>query len=563
MKRLLLRLWIVLALIALLFSILAPVALVRAQEPDEFVPNEILVKLHQAADVEGIAADHGLDPTPLDQFGTRLIFRMHIGDGASPPERAAELAADPRVVFAEPNFIGRAPQGTQRISWPKGEEGDDYQEQWAAGIIRLPEAHTLTGGGGITVAVLDTGIDLTHPALAGHLRSGYDFVDMDTDPSVVGTPEQHPNHGHGTHVAGLVALVAPQAKIMPLRVLDEDGVGNIWVLAEALAYAINPDGDRHTADGADVINLSLGTTYRTDLLGEIVAAVTCEQDDDPGEDDDCLVSPNQHGAVVVIAAGNSASSIPEYPAAEGVIGSLSVGASTSADTLASFSNYGSWVQIAAPGESILSSVPGGEYAVWSGTSMAAPLAAGEAALVRAMNPSFSAADVVAQIVSKSESINGAVPKRIDVAAALGIPIPGEYRCTGTARFTTADNLIVPPGATCNLTGARIKGTVKIEDGASLSASAIYVKGSLQAKKAISVSVGDSIIDGSVEVEEGGSAHLYATQIRGGAKFIKNSDSLIISNNTIQGNLQCKENRLMPTGRGNTVQGNTEDQCIGL
>jgi subtilisin family serine protease len=562
MKHLFLRLWIVLVLISLLLSVVLPATLAGAQESGEFVPQEVLVKLLRATDVAAIAADHDLDPIPLDQFGTRPIFRMRILDGASPLDRAMQLAADPRVIFAEPNFIGRAPQGHQRVSWPKGEEGDDYKEQWATGMIRLPVAHTVTRGAGITVAILDTGIDLTHPALVGHFRNGYDFVDMDTDPSVVGMPDQNPNYGHGTHVAGLVVLAAPEAKIMPLRVLDEDGVGNIWVLAEALAYAINPDGDVNTADGADVINLSLGTTYRTDLLGEIVAAVTCEEDDDPGEDD-CLVGPNQHGAVVIVAAGNSGSNTPEYPAAEGVIGSLVVAASTQTDSLAAFSNYGSWVHIAAPGENILSSVPAGEYAAWSGTSMATPLVAGEAALVRAVNPNFTAADVVGHILSKSESISGAVPKRIDVAAALGIPIIGEYRCTGTARFITADNLIVPSGATCNLTGARIKGTLKVEEGATLSASGVYVKGSIQAKKATSVTITDSIVDGSVEVEEGGSASLHATQIMGDAKFIKNRNSTIVSSNTIKGNLQCKENRQMPTGGGNIVQGNKEDQCRNL
>jgi subtilisin family serine protease len=313
----------------------------------------------------------------------------------------------------------------------------------------------------------------------------------------------------------------------------------------------------------DVINLSLGTTHPTNLLSEIVAAVTCEQDDDPGEDDDCLVGPNQHGAVVVIAAGNSGSSIPEYPAAEGVLGSLSVGASTSSDTLAAFSNYGSWVHVAAPGENILSSVPTGEYAAWSGTSMAAPLVAGEAALVRAANPGFSAADLVGHIISKSEGIDGPLSKRIDVAAALGIPIQGEYQCTGTARWITADNLIVPPGATCNLTGARIKGTLKVEEGATLAASSVYVKGSIQAKKSAFVDISDSIVDGSVEVEEGSSARLSATQIKGDAKFIKNMNSIVISNNTIKGNLQCKENRLRPTGGGNIVLGNKEDQCRRL
>lgn len=563
MNRLLLLLVILLTLITMLLSLVAPGMSVRAAALNGYLPDQVILKLVQSTDLTNIASEYALVPTPLDQFGSRPIFRMRILDGAPPPERAAQLAADPRVIYAEPNFIGRAPEGVQRVSWPKGDEGNDFREQWAAGMIRLPEAHSVTRGAGVTIAVLDTGVDATHPALAGRLVSGYDFVDLDADPSEVGSSEQNLHYGHGTHVAGLVALVAPEARIMPLRVLDEDGSGDIWVLAEALAYAINPDGDPTTADGADVINLSLSTTYETDLLAEIVAAVTCEQDDDPGEDDDCLVSPGQHGAVVVAAAGNSGSDVPEYPAAEGVIGSLSVGASTHTDTLASFSNYGSWVHVAAPGVGILSSIPGGEYAVWSGTSMATPLVAGEAALVRAVNPSFTAVDIVGQIISKSEGISGSVPKRIDVAAALGIPIIGEYQCTGSIGFVTADNLVVPPGATCNLAGARIKGSVKVEDGATLNASGMYVMGSVQAKKAASVNVSNSIIDGSFEMEEGGSAQLDGAQVKGDAKFIKNMDSLTISDNTIHGNLQCKENALMPTGGNNLVQGNKEEQCSGL
>jgi subtilisin family serine protease len=121
-------------------------------------------------------------------------------------------------------------------------------------------------GAGIKVAVLDTGIDLTHPAFAGKLLPGYDFVDGDSDPTEVPcspTPCSTTSvaFGHGTHVAGLIALVAPSAKIIPYRVLDVNGEGNAWVLAEALARAV--------VDGADVINMSLGTATRTRVLASI------------------------------------------------------------------------------------------------------------------------------------------------------------------------------------------------------------------------------------------------------------------------------------------------------
>ena len=127
----------------------------------------------------------------------------------------------------------------------------------------------------VKIAVLDTGVDFSHPALAGHLLPGFDFVDFDNDPSEVGNQTTGP-FGHGTHVAGLIALVAPDAKIIPVRVLDQKGIGNTWVLAEALAYAADPDGNPATHDGADVINLSLSTLRRTRLLRDVLEKVCGE-----------------------------------------------------------------------------------------------------------------------------------------------------------------------------------------------------------------------------------------------------------------------------------------------
>jgi subtilisin family serine protease len=383
---------------------------------------EVVVKLVRANDLPAVAADFGLDPAPLDQFGARPIYRLRITDGASPHDKAETLLADPqaRIVYAEPNLLGRAPEGTGRVTWSVGGDSGDYVAQWAPSVIRLSEAHTVTRGAGITVAVLDTGVDAAHPALAGRLVPGYDFVDLDADPSEVGTHAQNPTYGHGTHVAGLIALVAPDAKIMPLRVLDRDGVGNAWVLAEALAYALDPDGNPATNDGADVINLSLSTVERSKLVRDVIRAVICNDNQDQSSNDLPCLSPGGRGAVVVAAAGNNASSRPEYPAGDGVGGSLAVGASTQSNSVAAFSNFGSWVSVAAPGQSILSSVPGGGYGTWSGTSMAAPLVAGEAALVRATYPFLKPAKVVQRIINKSVDIGGSVRYRIDAASALGL-----------------------------------------------------------------------------------------------------------------------------------------------
>jgi subtilisin family serine protease len=164
-----------------------------------------------------------------------------------------------------------------------------------------------------------------------------------------------------------------------------------------LSYAVNPDGNPNTADGADVINLSISTHQRTRLLRELIESA---------------------GPVIVAAAGNAASSEPEYPAAENVDGLIAVGASTQADALASFSNRGSWVHVAAPGVGVFSSAPGGGYATWSGTSMATALVAGEAALLAAANPRWGAREIAERIENTAVRIRGDVEGRIDAGAAI-------------------------------------------------------------------------------------------------------------------------------------------------
>ena len=392
-------------------------------DPDEqYAPDDVVIKLRSPMHLRRIAKRYRLAPAPIEQFGKRPIYRMRIIDGGDPVERSIQLAADPFgfVEFAEPNFITQAPEA-RGSSWSIGGSTTQYINQWFREPLRLQQAHQQTMGSGIKIAILDTGIDLNHPAFAGRLIQGYDFVDGDNDPTEVGTFGTNPGFGHGTHVAGLASLIAPQALIMPIRVLDPDGAGNIWVLAEALAFAADPDDNPLTQDGADIINLSLATRRETQLLEMIIGEITCGDDDDLlGGGTQCVV-PGQRGIVVAAGAGNRTSSILEFPAGEGIPGLVSVGASNQANELAPFSNFGSWVDIAAPGQLILSTVPGGNYGTWNGTSMSTPLVAGAAALVRAQNPDWTASIIEQRIISSGVTITSPHPpqKRIDVAACVG------------------------------------------------------------------------------------------------------------------------------------------------
>ena len=278
---------------------------------------------------------------------TEVVSAPQAGERA---EALAALRADPGVRWAEPNRP-RSIVSTDPY-WPRlwGLKNTGQTVLGASGVadadIDAPEAWTLTKGRGVTVAVVDTGV-AAHPDLS--VVPGWDFVDDDADPV--------DGHGHGTHVSGTIAAaengrgvigVAPQARIMPIRVLDDSGRGSSADSAAGFAYAAD--------HGARIVNASLGAS-----------------DFSYAERDAIRDHP---GTLYVVAAGNSGRDVdaqPSYPCAYDLPNILCVGASDQSDRPASFSNRGAaGVDLHAPGVSILSTYKGSSYAYMDGTSMATP-----------------------------------------------------------------------------------------------------------------------------------------------------------------------------------------------
>ncbi|MEU4241235.1 S8 family serine peptidase [Actinoplanes sp. NPDC026619] len=280
--------------------------------------------------------------------------------------------------------------------------------QWDLDTIRAPQAWERSTGAGAIVAVLDSGVNVGHPDLAAQVLPGADMTTGTEGPA-------HDVFGHGTHVAGTIAAatgngtgiagIAPDVKILPVQVLNDNGSGQMSVAAQGVVWA--------TDHGADVINLSIsGASSEQSMTAAIAYA-------------------RSRGTVVVASAGNDRQkgNPASYPAAEP--GVIAVAATDQSDNVASFSTAGGYVDIAAPGNAILSTyIQGSGYARMNGTSMAAPHVAAAAALLRSADPALTP-DQIEQTLESSAVDLGAAGRdddygygRLDIATALAaLPTP--------------------------------------------------------------------------------------------------------------------------------------------
>lgn len=264
--------------------------------------------------------------------------------------------------------------------------------QWNLPVIGTEQGWAISKGKeNIEIAIVDTGVDLDHPDLKNRLVKGFNLIDENREPD--------DDNGHGTHVAGIIASETNNSegtagmtwynKIMPVKAMGAKGYGTTFDIARGIIWAVD--------HGADVINLSLGNYQPSNMLEEAVTYAFSKN------------------VLMVSAAGNDGSNQPTYPSAYPEV--LSVAAIDYNGNRASFSNYGDYIDIAAPGVSIPSTYFNKQYAALSGTSMAAPHVAGLAALIFSANPELTNKQVM-NIIRKSAIDLGEQGKDVDYGNGL-------------------------------------------------------------------------------------------------------------------------------------------------
>jgi flagellar hook assembly protein FlgD len=332
-------------------------AIENFSEKKAIVPNELIVKFKETVtneEKEKILSSFKTNELSFLEQGKFSLIRA--AKGTNLESLATKLLKLNQVEFVEPNYI------LEDTFTPKEPR---YEKQWYLKKIQMPKAwETTKGSSKITVAVVDSGVQIDHPELAGKIVSPYNAVTGKTD----FTPDEH-----GTHVAGIIAAsinkkgiagIAPNVKIMPVNVFS-GSIASAYDVASGIYYAVDHE--------ANIINLSLGSFYYSNLL------------------DDAVQYAASKGVIIIAAAGNSNTYQETYPAALDSV--LGISATDDKDVITYFSNYGDYIDFAAPGQTIYSTVPNSSYESLDGTSMAAPVVSGVAALILSKNPLLTPAQV--------------------------------------------------------------------------------------------------------------------------------------------------------------------------
>jgi thermitase len=370
------------------------------------IAGQIMVKFRDHGAAAGVLRQHGLsEGAGIGSTGAQLI-KVPAGKELQLIEA---LSRNPAVEYAEPDEVVTAATDDQYFPQQYALQNVGQSLTSTAGTLLAAdgkadadvdavEAWKVTTGDGTKVAILDTGVANVHDDIASQVVGYANFVSADTKEDPKANPED--KYGHGTHVAGIVAAkynnkigvagVCPDCSILDVKVLNDSGSGSSSVIANGISWAAD--------NGAKIINMSLGQRVSSRTLE---AAVNYAWN---------------KGVVIVAAAGNAGTQAKIYPGAYPNV--IAVAATDNKDNKASFSTYGKWVDVAAPGVNVYSTFPNHEfllgtqngrsmgYDVASGTSMASPVVAGVAALVWASQASPDKDSVRAKIESTADPIPG-------------------------------------------------------------------------------------------------------------------------------------------------------------
>jgi subtilisin family serine protease len=404
---------------------------IEQNAPTSLLRPEVLVKFRagvSAAAISQITA-HLNDQVQDEIESVPGLTTIHDQDNAEAAAVVAQYQALPEVEYAEPNYEISIDQTSDNAD-PVQATDPKFTEQWALSRIGIPQAWAITRGSSeIVVAVLDSGVEYTHIDLANNIWTRpenikpYQDQDLGTVDDVHGynaiTNDGDPmdENGHGTFCAGIIGAecensvgvcgVNRETQIMPLRFLNAGGFGYLAAAVEAINYAI----DRKRAGvNLRVINASWGLAQRSRALEDVIREA------------------QEEGILFVTASGSSNANndtSPRYPAGYSLGNIISVAATDMNDGLAGFSNYGpKTVQLAAPAKDILTTALGNDYQRHSGTSLAAPVVAGVAALALSAHPDLSMPQLRSLLLASVDKLPGLRGKistggRINAARAVG------------------------------------------------------------------------------------------------------------------------------------------------
>lgn len=436
----------ILALIALVAVLLlggphaeaAPASLPVARDlwSYDHVDGELLVGFREQTGFGGAGGFTGAFDRYLSAFGVRaaspalgdgFTYRLQFASDDDLRARRDQLMCDRNVAYAEPNYLlalygtdsGSATDAASAIGASTGPlvpNDENYKQQWGPNRVGADQTwNTLTTGGPIVLAMLDSGVSPTHPDLKDRLRPGYDFIGNDANPA--------DDNGHGTFTAGIAAATGNNgigvagmnwgARLMPVKILDQDGRGPVSAFAQGIRYAVD--------NGAQIVNVSAGIPIPSQAMEAAVTYAIGK------------------GVIVVAASGNQADGVSNYPAAYPNV--IAVSASTIDDKIADFSSYGSYVWLAAPGADIVSTYykDGDTYAQLSGTSASTPYVSGTISLM----------------LSQRGTLTPKMVREILRATAVDIDSTGFDPRSGYGRLDTLHSVIIATAPDPTLAGAAV------------------------------------------------------------------------------------------------------------